>query len=163
MAWSFLYTKKAAASLGRKARRLRETPVLCFRSRHQEFYPVELVRRADACVVVKREDVRALVAAFELFDYAFAGYMVRQAGDGLHAEYVFHSAFDERDHFRREQPALAALVGLGHYGGAEFCELFYAVRLAVARAAYRLGYRGFRAFKQPDGGLAADSGQEASA
>ena len=89
--------------------------------------------------------------------------MVRQAGEGLDAEDVFHAAFDEGYHFGGEQPSFAALVGLRDYRRAELRELFYAVGFAEARAAYRLGDRGFRAFEQPDCGLAADARQEASA
>lgn len=136
---------------------------LCFRGGHEEFYSVELVRGADACVVVEREDVRAFVAAFELFDYAFAGDVVRQAGEGLDAEDVFHAAFDEGYHFGGEQPSFAALVGLRDYRRAELRELFYAVGFAEARAAYRLGDRGFRAFEQPDGCLAAEPRKQRAA
>ncbi len=68
--------------------------------RQHQLDPVELVDFACARVIVDGDDIRQRVAVSQLFDYAFAYDMVRQAAKRLGAYDIVCACMDQLEHLR---------------------------------------------------------------
>ena len=75
---------------------------------------VQLVDLTCTGVIIDRNDISKRITSSYLLDNALTYHVVRQAAEGLCADDIRHTAMNQFNHFRCQEPTLARLVAEGN-------------------------------------------------
>ena len=90
--------------------RQNQSPQILIRRRQHQLNPIELIHLTGPRIIIDGHNIGERIPLPDLLDHPFSHHMIGQAAEGLTADDIARTAFDQLDHLAGQKPPFAGLI-----------------------------------------------------